>query len=173
MTALTPAAARLVTPSESLVASYVEAQRACDGGTPLPREILEISARNAIRIVQKANDSASNTRTIIYRQLWMIVGETVVGRVSLRPTVGALDASIGHIAYEVFRAFRGGGFGHRALALGLEELRRSGRGDVSIVCEADNLASIRIIEAAGGALESVVSHPNFPDRPIRRYWVRA
>jgi predicted acetyltransferase len=58
------------------------------------------------------------------------------------------------------------------LALGIEELHRQGMRDLLLICEDDNFASIRIVEAAGAQLEAIVSHPHFPERLVRRYWVR-
>ncbi len=172
MTQITPASARLIVPSTEFVAAYVEAQQH-GGGKPLPGEIIEAMAGSVTRIVQRANGPAPAEQKIIYQQLWMVVDKSVIGRVSLRPRIGApTETMIGHIAYEVRPAFRGRGFGHRALALGMETLRRQGVVNILLLCEEDNLASIRIIEAAGGALESVVPHRGFPERLIRRYWIR-
>lgn len=173
---ITPAMARLVTPSVKFVAAYVEAQRdeAQAGFRPLLPEIaLEAMTRLLERYVTKANARpAKNPKA--YQQFWLVAGPHYVGRVSLRRDIDVpSEAMAGHIAYAVRPGFRGRGFGHRALALGIEELRRQGVGDVLILCEADNGASIKMIEAAGGALENVTTHRGFPGRPIRRYWIKA
>ncbi len=161
MTAIAPASARLIVPSAEFIAAYIEAQQASGAAlSTMPRILHHYIA-------------TANAQKSAYQQLWMVAGSSVVGRVSLRPQIGtAPDELTGHIAYEVFPAFRRRGFGHRALALGMDELRKQGVGDLLLLCEEDNLASVKIIEAAGGRLEKTVPHRDFPHRLIRRYWVR-
>ncbi len=173
MTQITPASARLVVPCEDWVAAYVAAQQPSDGSKPLPREIVETLAQSVIRIVQKAPEPASGKPKILYQQFWMVADSSVIGHVVLRPHIDPTPAATAdHIGYHVFPAFRGQGFGHRAVALGIEELRRQGIEDLLLICEDDNKAAIRIIETAGGILEAIMPHPDFPERPIRRYWIR-
>ncbi|MHB8885689.1 MAG: GNAT family N-acetyltransferase [Methylovirgula sp.] len=175
MIPITPAMARLVTPSVEFVAAYVEAQRdeaQANLGPRLPETAVAAMTRLLEGYVMKAAQRQTNNSNA-YQQLWLIAGRHYVGRVSLRPDIGApAEATAGHIAYEIRPAFRRRGFGHRALALGIDELRRQGVGALLLLCEADNSASIKIVEAAGGALENVAPHRNFPDRLIRRYWIR-
>jgi predicted acetyltransferase len=155
---VTPQSARLVAPNAEFAAAYIAAQRQ-------PKAVLQ-----ALRIALHRY-LASNMRQGPYQQFWMVAEKSVVGRVSLRRDIGA-QAEIGHIAYEVFPDFRRRGFGHRALALGIEELNRQGVRDLLIFCEADNLASVRIIEAAGGVLERSGPLAERPDRLIHRYQIK-
>ncbi|QXX73640.1 GNAT family N-acetyltransferase [Methylovirgula sp. HY1] len=175
MTSITPAMARLVTPSVEFVAAYVEAQRdeaRANLGPRLPETALAAMTRRLERyvmtVIQRQTDNSS-----AYQQLWLVAGRHYVGRVSLRPDIGApAEARTGHIAYGIHPAFCRRGFGHRALALGIERLRRQGVGDLLLLCEADNSASIKIVEAAGGALESIRPYCGSPERVIHRYWIR-
>ena len=175
MSPITPTMARLVTPSVKFVAAYVEAHRdeaQANLRPALPETALAAMTwrleRHVMTVIQRQTDNSS-----AYQQLWLVAGRHYVGRVSLRPDIGApAETTTGHIAYGIRPAFCRRGFGHRALALGIERLRRQGVGDLLLLCEADNSASIKIIEAAGGALENVTPHRDFPDRPIRRYWIR-
>ena len=176
MIPITPASLRLVTPRMELVTAYIEAQRRTGdrrAGASISDTALEAMAQVLERYVAMASVSPSPGETSTYQQLWLVAGPHYVGRVSLRRDIGlASEAMEGHIAYEVRPEFRRRGFGHRALTLGIEELRRQGVGDVLILCEADNIASIKIVEAAGGALESFAPHRHFPEKLIRRYWIR-
>ncbi len=176
MSPITPASAHLVAPSMELVEAYIEARRHADDGKigqQVPDVTLEAMTQVLKRYVAKANTPPLPGETSAYQQFWMIAGACFIGRVSLRRDIGEPSQAIaGHIAYEVRPDFRRRGFGHRALALGMKELCRQGVGDILILCEADNIGSIKIIEAAGGALESIAPHQYFPEKLIRRYWIR-
>ena len=173
MSPITAALAHLVAPSLEHVAAYIEAlrYRGSEGtGADISDAALQAMTPALERYVAKTNaPSAAST----YRQLWLMAGACFIGRVSLRKDIGPpSEAMEGHIAYEVHPAFRRRGFGHRALALGIDELRRQGVGDILILCEDENIGSIKIIEAAGGALEGLAPHQSFSDRIIRRYWIK-
>jgi len=158
----TPKSARLVAPSAALLAAYVESLRADHG------QILGQVALRAMTRILEADVSKA------YERFWLICGQNYIGRVSLRFDIGDPSAAMmGHIAYEVLPKFRRQGFGHCALALGLAELRRRGVGEVLILCEDDNIASIRIIEAAGGRLQGRAASGDDPRRRLRRYRIAA
>lgn len=165
MSAPTPDMARLVVPAAEFDAAYVKGQQA-GKATPLPAAILQILTQSVIR--GRLNFSAEPR--LFYQQFWIAAGDAIVGHVSLRPnTPTAAPDALGHIAYAIFPAFRGQGFGHRALAHGLAELFAQGIDDVLVCWEDDNRASIRIIEAAGGRLEQIGPHRD--GGRIRRYWI--
>ena len=167
MSEIDPASARLIAPCLDLVGVYIEAQQST-GGKALPQSVAQSLAKTVMQIVQSANTQSD-------QRFWMVAGDAVIGRVTLRPKIDVRRAPVtaDHIGYEVFPAFRGHGFGHRAVALGREELRRQGVGDLLLICEDDNGAAIKILEAAGGRLERIAPHPDFPQRLIRLYWIRA
>ncbi|MGO9134244.1 MAG: GNAT family N-acetyltransferase [Methylovirgula sp.] len=166
MTAIDPASVRLVAPCTELVGAYVQAQQP-NGHEALPQPIAESLAKTIMQIVKLAADTWRDQR------YWMAAGDAVIGRVTLRPKIDVhAPVTVDHIGYEVFPAFRGCGFGHRAVALGMDELRRQGIGDLLLICEADNSAAIKILETAGGMLERIEPHPDFPARMIRRYRIK-
>ncbi len=175
MSPITPASAHLVAPSMELVEAYIEARRHADKGEigqQVPDVTLDAMTQVLKRYIAQANVPSPRGASA-YQQFWMIAGTCFIGRVSLRRDIGEPSQAIaGHIAYEVRPDFRRRGFGHRALALGIEELRRQGVGDILILCEADNIGSIKIIEAAGGKLEGTAPHRDFSGRMIRRYWIK-
>jgi predicted acetyltransferase len=157
--------ARLITPSPEWIPAYVEAQRLSDGAAQILSQALEATlAQDAI--------ARGTMQGGGFQRFWIAADSAIVGRVVLRPNIDISETSADHVAYHVFPAFRGQGFGHRALALGIEELRRQGMRDLLLICEDDNHASIRIVEAAGAHLEAIVPHPHFPERLVRRYWIR-
>lgn len=83
--------------------------------------------------------------------LWWIAGERYLGRVSIRHTLTApLRRRGGHIGYEVRPSARRKGHGTRMLASALPIARAIGIDPALVTCDAENLASRRIIESAGG-----------------------
>ena len=103
--------------------------------------------------------------------LWLVEGQTYIGRVNLRHRLNARLRRIGgHIGYEIRPSLRGRGYGHQALALALERARALRLRRVLLVCDEDNTPSRRVIEANGGVLEGVF-HVSDPAHLIRRYWI--
>lgn len=102
---------------------------------------------------------------------WLTDGNRFIGEASLRHRLNAnLMREGGHIGYGIRPSYRGLGFGRRILALTLVECRRHGLDRVLVTCLESNVASARIIEANGGALENVIADPAGRG-PLRRYWI--
>lgn len=113
-----------------------------------------------------------------YTELWMIDTHyaeeqaTVVGRISLRHQLNeALTTFGGHIGYEVRPSARRKGYATKALALMLEHAKAQGLENVMLTCADDNVASIKVIEANGGALIDKLKSEH---RPVetRRYRIK-
>jgi predicted acetyltransferase len=104
-------------------------------------------------------------------ELWLVEGETFIGRVSLRHTLTAgLLQRGGHIGYYVRPSERHRGYGKAILTLVLQEARQMGIKKVLITCDETNIASKKIIEANGGVLENVaVLRKGNP--ATLRYWI--
>jgi predicted acetyltransferase len=99
------------------------------------------------------------------------VDGVIVGRSSLRFELNDFLSTLGgHIGYAVRPQYRGLGYAKEILRQSLDILRGRGVGPILVTCDDDNLASAKVIEANGGALESIV--PGVTDVPKRRYWVR-
>lgn len=82
----------------------------------------------------------------------------------------ALEVEGGHIGYDVRPRSRGLGFGKAVLRLALDEASHRGLLRVRLTVDADNAASIRVIESNGGVLSGeVVSHESA--KLIRQYWI--
>jgi predicted acetyltransferase len=103
--------------------------------------------------------------------LWLVEGDQFIGEVSIRHELNAyLMAAGGHIGYGIRPSRQGQGCGKLILALALEECRRLGIERVLVTCAGDHLASVRIIEANGGRLDSAIDDPAGRGR-LRRYWI--
>ena len=96
---------------------------------------------------------------------WWSEGEEYVGRISLRHELNdQLREWGGHIGYDVRRSRRREGHATAMLAAVLVEARARCLAQVLLTCDADNLASRRVIEANGGVLED--------QRGVKlRYWI--
>ena len=103
--------------------------------------------------------------------LWMVEGETYLGRVSIRHSLNErLREFGGHIGYEIRPSARQRGHGTLALRLALQRARELGLERVLVTCDVGNAGSRRVIEANGGELEGEF-RPDFHPRVIRRYWI--
>ncbi|MBP6716864.1 MAG: GNAT family N-acetyltransferase [Acidobacteria bacterium] len=103
--------------------------------------------------------------------LFAFVGDTIVGRVSLRAELSEWHAQYGgHIGYIVVPEYRRRGYAteilRQALLVARDRLKLS---RVLVTCDDDNVGSIGTIEKNGGVFERVVSGPEV-DTPKRRYW---
>jgi predicted acetyltransferase len=82
----------------------------------------------------------------------------------------ALEVEGGHIGYDVRPSARGRGFGTMALHLVLVEARRRGLQRVLLTADADNYASLRIIQKNGGVFSGqAVSAAR--GKLINQYWI--
>ena len=95
---------------------------------------------------------------------WTEDGE-YLGRISLRHELTAgLREWGGHIGYDVRRSRRGQGHATAMLAAVLGEAHRKGIDPALLTCDADNLASRKVIVANGGVLADQRGHK-------LRFWV--
>jgi predicted acetyltransferase len=103
--------------------------------------------------------------------LWLVTGDTYLGRVNLRHRLTPRLRRIGgHIGYEIRPSRRRRGCATRALALTLQRARALGLRKVLLTCDAENVGSWRTMEANGGVLEGVFRLRGWPES-IRRYWI--
>ena len=73
----------------------------------------------------------------------------------------------GQIGYSVSPSERGKGYATEILKQTVEEARKLGMEHILVTCNESNIASSRVIEKAGGSLESVIPHPGYPN--VKRY----
>nr|WP_296070027.1 GNAT family N-acetyltransferase [uncultured Actinoplanes sp.] len=100
---------------------------------------------------------------------WITDGDRHLGAIALRHDLNDFLREVGgHIGYGVRPSERGRGHATFALARTLDAARELGLGRVLITCRAQNIASARTIERAGGVLEDV---RDTDLGAIRRYWI--
>jgi predicted acetyltransferase len=82
----------------------------------------------------------------------------------------ALEVEGGHIGYDVRPSARGRGFGTMALHLVLVEARRRGLQRVLLTADADNHASLSIIQKNGGVFSGQALSAA-RGKLINQYWI--
>ena len=114
---------------------------------------------------QKEPDAARPGDMVPWTELWMVVGNEYVGRISVRHELTeVLFTWGGHIGYCVRPSDRRRGYAKRALAMMLPVAADLGIDPVLVTCDTDNEGSRRTIEANGGVYEDT------RDDKLR-YWV--
>ncbi len=137
-------------------------------------EVLNDFAGFLARHCPDARESDLPDSHVPQTQYWLVRGGKLLGTVRLRPRLNEhLQYEGGQIGYDVSPSERGRGHGTRLMARALQEARRLGLDRVLVTCDADNLASVRVIEKSGGKLEDeVVSKlPEKAGKIVRRYWI--
>lgn len=102
---------------------------------------------------------------------WLVAGNRIIGRSSLRHDLTAeLLYEGGHIGYDIRPTERRKGYGTLLLKLTLERARGLGLKRVFITCDADNLASAKVIERNGGRRQGQVTSDR-TGKMISQYWI--
>ena len=109
---------------------------------------------------------------VVGTYLWMVDGDTVVGRISLRHSLTPWLLEVGgHIGYAVRPSARRRGYATAALTQMCGIAAELGIDPALVTCDDDNQASRRVIEANGGVLEDVRNRKMrfwVPTRRVRR-----
>jgi predicted acetyltransferase len=111
------------------------------------------------------------TQFVTQTNYWLVKGDEFIGRTSLRHELNEQLRLIGgHIGYEIRPSRRQQGYGTAILGLVLPKARQRGLTRVLITCDADNIASRRIIEHHGGVPEAPYN-PADGNVSVLRYWI--
>jgi predicted acetyltransferase len=182
---------RLVRPAREHLAGYVAALErgwSADSsrGAIAGREELERIKRDADAFLASLEDREAKGApvtlpdgSVVARipgfRRWMWDGE-FCGSIGFRWQPGTTELPphcLGHIGYAVVPWKQGKGYATAALRLLLSEAKDVGLPFVEITTDPDNMASQRVIEAAGGTLyERFVKPPQFGSKPGLRYRIR-
>ena len=102
---------------------------------------------------------------------FLLVGDKLVGGGDLRHELNDFLAVMGgHIGYDVRPSERRKGYGSLILKLTLEKAHDIGLKRAFLTCDADNIASAKIIEKNGGKLENQIFYEP-KGKLISQYWI--
>ncbi|HZW04120.1 MAG TPA: GNAT family N-acetyltransferase [Anaerolineaceae bacterium] len=103
---------------------------------------------------------------------WLVRNDCdVVGVTHLRHRLNpSLEHEGGHIGYHIRPSARRRGYATVLLSLAIERLRSFGWNRVLVTCNAENVASARVIEKNGGKLAGQVIS-NETGMLVSRYWI--
>ena len=102
-------------------------------------------------------------------QLWLVLGNKYLGRVSIRHKLTpTLKARGGHIGYAIRPSARNKGYGSLILKLALPKAFKLGIEKALLTCNADNEYSRKIIEKNGGVL---IKNDKIVESGSLRFWV--
>ena len=103
--------------------------------------------------------------------LFAVVGEQVVGRVSIRHELNEHLSTVGgHIGFGVLPQFRRRGYATEIFRQALVIARSLGIDRVLVTCDDDNVASAKTIDRCGGVFETTVFNDH-EGVTKRRYWI--
>lgn len=104
-------------------------------------------------------------------EFWLVHEGRLIGGSRLRyELIPVLERNGGNLGYDIRSRERRKGYGHRILQLSIAQARSAGLTRMLLTCEADNIGSIRIIEAAGG-VETEGSIAPQTGIAMRRFWI--
>jgi predicted acetyltransferase len=176
---------RLVRPSLARLPGYVEALRqgwSSNTTRDVRNEELAAIADDAAAFLrQLRGEEAGTVRLVDGRKVprlpgvvrWMWDGE-FCGAINLRYQPGTEDLPphvSGHVGYAVVPWKRSRGYATRGLALLLPLAREAGLARVLLTCDADNLASCRVIAANGGTADGDEANADRRDVRKLRFWI--
>ncbi len=164
--------ARLIRPDPSWQTAILEVAREFEAEGD-PRYPLDEATFGRYLAEAASFEDGSNLAPERVRQseYWLIHKGRWIGGSRLRhQLIPALELDGGNIGYDIRKSERQKGYGHRILQLTLLEARRAALSPLLLTCEVQNLASARIIEAAGG-VETEGSISGRTGNPMRRFWI--
>ncbi len=106
-----------------------------------------------IQKLKEGKGAKGSTPQTIY---WLVKGDKYLGEIHIRHRASGKIPN--HIYYDVAPRERNKGYGKLILKLGLEKAKELGLNKVILVCNQNNIASSKIIEANGGILREDVQN---------------
>jgi predicted acetyltransferase len=123
------------------------------------------------RVREEADGRGLSPGTVPVSRFFLVQDAQILGNSRIRHELNPeLEHEGGNIGYDIRPSARRRGLGTILLRLTLERAAARGLARVRIMCDADNIGSIRVIEKNGGVLDAELP---CHDRPtlIRQYWI--
>ena len=161
-------------PTEALVASFLTFKDALNSnGDSIWDPYFPNEGESDSDFVKRLLSRATNPETPLIPETiyWGVIGDTVVGRISIRHELNEnLREMGGHIGYEVHPDFRGQGVATKMLQEILKTPKAREIGKLLITCNPDNIGSNKTILNNGGVLEQKVFVKHV-DGFRNHYWI--
>jgi predicted acetyltransferase len=164
--------ATLIEPTEELWPEFLAmAEEYSLAGDPRYRPALEDLPAYFRRLLDGARGIGLPPGRVPYSTFWLTLGRRPIGRSSVRHYLTPdLEHEGGHVGYDIRPSERRKGYGNLILRLTLAEARKLGLSRALLTCDADNVASAKVIEGNGGRLQDqAVSRRS--GKLISRYWI--
>jgi len=160
----------LARPSEKYRDSYIEAVRELQAEGAWLTFDLGRDFGEYVQDLLRRSDRATQEPDLVPETFWWLVeGDEFIGVTSVRHELTeSLRKVGGHIGYAIRPLKRRMGYGRLILELALEKAKELGLRRVLVTCDADNIASRKIIESNGGVLEDEIEADGV--RKLR-YWI--
>jgi predicted acetyltransferase len=162
----------LEAPSEELRAEFLDmaADFAAHGESRYARASQDF-AGFLRRIASEEHERVLAPGRVPGSQFWLVSDGRMVGCSRLRHWLTeALEYEGGHIGYDIRPSDRGRGLGTSLLRLTMARAAALGIVKVRVTCDANNRASIRVIEKNGGLLDATV-RSRTREEMICQYWI--
>ena len=166
----------LVRPTVRLHTSWLEAHDEWgpgfheDGFGLLPTDEAESTLGFAAYVRRLSHESAqasgANTMSCVYR--WVVENDRVLGGIALRYGPDDVVHRLGNVGYGIRPSARRRGVATWALGRMIDQAQAVGLDRLLLVCEKDNAASAKTIEANGGLLDEEAGSDG---DGLRRYWI--
>lgn len=118
------------------------------------------------------NENESTKQTEVTADVFLAIREEdnkLIGMINIRHTLNEYLYNYGgHIGYSVKKSERGKGYAREMLRIALNKCSKLGINKVLLTCDADNIASVKVIKSCGGILENEVPQDG---ELIQRYWI--
>ena len=164
--------ATLIEPAEELWPEFLAmAEEYSLAGDPRYQPALEDFPAYLRGLSDGARGTGLPPGLVPYSTFWLTSGRRPIGSSRVRHYLTPdLEDEGGHVGYDIRPSERGKGYGTLILKLTLGRAMDIGLRRVFITCDADNVASARVIEKNGGKLHGRVASKR-SGKIISQYWV--
>jgi predicted acetyltransferase len=118
------------------------------------------------------NENESTKHTEVTANVFLAIREEdnkLIGMINIRHTLNEYLYNYGgHIGYSVKKSERGKGYAREMLKIALMKCSKLKIKKVLLTCDANNIASAKVIKSCGGILENEVTNDG---KLIQRYWI--
>jgi predicted acetyltransferase len=148
--------AQLVEPSVRYNKSWLELMTEPESYTAFAAKFLKEPDLTAyLQIIQQEKEGNLRTDSVPRTILWLVDGEDIIGRASIKHTLPDSLRLRGHIGYYIRPKYRKKGYGYAICEMTVKEAKKLGITKIVISALEHNIGSRKIIEKNGGVFEGI------------------